>query len=153
MVATSFQSAWRYVPFFMLSALFSSFANFFETSYIVVKKTTGGFITFLFGAIVCVIAQVLLIPLFGLNDAGLASMLGFLTTFLFRVKDTQKFVVIQIKWRTFISNFVIILVQILCLFYLPSKVLYLCLALLFCGMLVVNQRTILYIIMALKNKK
>jgi O-antigen/teichoic acid export membrane protein len=89
----------------MLSALFSSFANFFETSYIVVKKTTGGFITFLFGAIVCVIAQVLLIPLFGLNGAGLASMLGFLTTFLFRVKDTQKFVVIQIKWRTFISNF------------------------------------------------
>lgn len=137
----------------MLSALFSSFANFFETSYIVVKKTTGGFITFLFGAIVCVIAQVLLIPLFGMNGAGLASMLGFLTTFLFRVKDTQKFVVIQIKWRTFISNFVIILVQILCLFYLPSKVLYLCLALLFCGMLVVNQRTILYIIMALKNKK
>ena len=51
----------------MLSALFSSFANFFETSYIVVKKTTGGFITFLFGAIVCVIAQVLLIPLFGLK--------------------------------------------------------------------------------------
>ncbi|MDG6165205.1 MULTISPECIES: polysaccharide biosynthesis C-terminal domain-containing protein [Lactococcus] len=137
----------------MLSALFSSFANFFETSYIVVKKTTRGFITFLFGAIVCVIAQVLLIPLFGLNGAGLASMLGFLATFLFRVKDTQKFVVIQIKWRTFISNFVIILVQILCLFYLPSKVLYLCLALLFCGMLVVNQRTILYIIMALKNKK
>ncbi|WP_428283543.1 hypothetical protein [Lactococcus lactis] len=55
------------MPFFMLSALFSSFANFFETSYIVVKKTTGGFITFLFGAIVCVIAQVLLIPLFGFN--------------------------------------------------------------------------------------
>ena len=51
----------------MLSALFSSFANFFETSYIVVKKTTGGFITFLFGAIVCVIAQELLIPLFGLK--------------------------------------------------------------------------------------
>ncbi|MGO2759203.1 MAG: lipopolysaccharide biosynthesis protein [Streptococcus thermophilus] len=151
MVATSFQSAWRDVPFFMLSALFASFANFFETSYIVAKKTTGGFITFLFGAIVCVIAQVLLIPLFGLNGAGLASLLGFLTTFLFRVKDTQKFVVIQIKWRTFISNFVIILVQILCLFYLPSKVLYLCLALLFCGMLVVNQRTILYIIMALKK--
>ena len=137
----------------MLSALFSSFANLFETSYIVVKKTTGGFITFLFGAIVCVIAQELLIPLFGLNGARLASMLGFLTTFLFRVKDTQKFVVIQIKWRTFISNFVIILVQILCLFYLPSKVLYLCIALLFRGMLVVNQSTILSIIMALKNKK
>ena len=135
----------------MLSALFSSFANFFETSYIVVKKTeVNGSVAVATEPLTSVFLS---IPLFGLNGAGLASMLGFLTTFLFRVKDTQKFVVIQIKWRTFISNFVIILVQILCLFYLPSKVLYLCLALLFCGMLVVNQRTILYIIMALKNKK
>jgi O-antigen/teichoic acid export membrane protein len=151
-VSGDYASSWQYVPFFMLAMLFSSFSGFFGTNYIAAKQTKGVFMTSIYGAIVCVLLQVVLLPTIGLNGAGLSAMLGFLTTFLLRVKDTQKFVAIQIKWRIFISNFVIILVQMLCLFYLPSKALYLCLALLFCGMLVVNQRTILYIIMALKNK-
>ena len=151
-VSSDYASSWQYVPFFMLAMLFSSFSGFFGTNYIAAKQTKGVFMTSIYGAIVCVLLQVVLLPTIGLNGAGLSAMLGFLTTFLLRVKDTQKFVAIQIKWRIFISNFVIILVQMLCLFYLPSKALYLCLALLFCGMLVVNQRTILYIIMALKNK-
>ena len=152
-VSSDYASSWQYVPFFMLAMLFSSFSGFFGTNYIAAKQTKGVFLTSIYGAIVCVLFQLVLLPTIGLNGAGLSAMLGFLTTFLLRVKDTQKFVVIQIKWRIFISNFVIILVQMLCLFYLPSKALYLCLALLFCGMLVVNQRTILYISMALKNKK
>ncbi|MDT3324231.1 MAG: lipopolysaccharide biosynthesis protein [Bacillota bacterium] len=142
-VSSDYASSWQYVPFFMLAMLFSSFSGFFGTNYIAAKQTKGVFMTSIYGAIVCVLLQVVLLPTIGLNGAGLASMLGFLTTFLLRVKDTQKFVAIQIKWRIFISNLLIVLAQILCLFYLPSEFLYFGLALLFCGMLVVNQRTIL----------
>lgn len=151
-VSSDYASSWQYVPFFMLSMLFSSFSDFFGTNYIAAKQTKGVFMTSIYGTIVCVLLQVVLLPIIGLDGAGLSAMLGFLTTFLLRVKDTQKFVVIQIKWRILISNLLIVLAQILCLFYLPSEFLYFGLALLFCGMLVVNQRTILYIIMALKIK-
>ncbi|MDT2926289.1 lipopolysaccharide biosynthesis protein [Lactococcus lactis] len=105
-VSSDYASSWQYVPFFMLAMLFSSFSGFFGTNYIAAKQTKGVFMTSIYGAIVCILLQVVLLPTIGLNGAGLASMLGFLTTFLLRVKDTQKFVAIQIKWRIFISNFI-----------------------------------------------
>lgn len=115
-ISNDFYASWKYVPFLLLSVVFSSFASFLGTNYIAMKETKGIFKSSLVGAIINIILNVIFIKLIGLNGASIATMISFFIVWIMRSFDTRKFVVIKIKIKRFIIMIGIIFIQILIMY-------------------------------------
>lgn len=98
LVAPNFYSAWEFVPFLMLAMIFSNLSGFLGSTYIAAKMTTKLFSTTIYGMLTNIAFNAVLIPLIGLNGAGLGSALGFLAVMIIRLKQTKAFVTINVKW-------------------------------------------------------
>lgn len=109
--AAEYYEAWIVVPFLLLGAVFSSFSGFLGTNYIAAKKTTGVFKTSVYGGIISFVLNFLMISTIGIVGAGISSMLSFMAMWILRLYDTRQFIEMKIKWKTFISNLVIIFIQ------------------------------------------
>lgn len=134
-LADAYRDSWKYVPFLLLSVVFTSFSAFLGTNYIAMKETKGVFKTSLVGAIVNIILNILLIPYLGLNGASIATMISFFTVWIIRIYDTKKFVNIKLDLKNLMYTFIVIFIQIAVLYskiqsYLIIEVLLLLLLLL-----------------------
>lgn len=117
LVAQAYRSAWLYVPFLLMTVVYTSFAGFFGQYYIAAKKTFGVFTTTIVSAGLNLLGNFILIPWLGLNGAGLSSMLSFFVLWLIRYFDTKKFVTNRVDVFNILVNHVLIFTQILCLYY------------------------------------
>ena len=152
--ATEYFTSWRVAPFLLLGAVFSSFSGFLGTNYIAAKETKGVFKTSVYGGGISLLLNTLLIPIFGIIGAGISSMISFFVIFLIRLYDTRKFVRIKINWNLFLTNLVIILIQIGILFLNLTLVTELIIQLiLFGGLILVNRRLFLIAVKMVKNIK
>ncbi|WP_125605049.1 lipopolysaccharide biosynthesis protein [Lapidilactobacillus bayanensis] len=122
-VSTSYYNSWKYVPFLLVAIIYSSFATFLGTNYVAAKQTAGAFTTTIVGAILNVVLNFILVKPFGLYGAGLSSAISYLVMWLVRVKDTQRFVVVTTPKQRIIVNQIIIISQILVLFYVENIIL------------------------------
>ncbi|MCL6589059.1 MAG: polysaccharide biosynthesis C-terminal domain-containing protein [Firmicutes bacterium] len=100
MVNAKFNTAWQYVPFLYFGAILAAFSTFYGTGYQSSKETRGAFYTTVYGAIVNVGLNLLLIPTLGIQGASLSTMLAFLTVWLIRIKQTKKFFAIRLERRS-----------------------------------------------------
>lgn len=112
LIAPEFYGAWRYVPFLLISVVFSSFSGFLGTNYIAMKKTGGVLKTSMIGAVISAISNLIFIPKFGMNGASFSIMLSFFIIWVLRMIDTRKFVTIHMNWLQFVMSFVVLFVQI-----------------------------------------
>jgi len=115
-LADNYIESWRYVPFLLLATVFASFSGFLGVNYIAAKKTSGVFKTSVIGAIINIVANIILIPQIGINGAAMGTMLSFAVVWLLRIKDTKKYVNISFNVRKLLLNLIIISVQISILF-------------------------------------
>lgn len=139
-VAPEYYTTWQYVPFLLLGVVFSSYSGFIGANYIAAKQTKGVFKTSIYGGIVNIIANVILIPLFGINGAGLATMLSFFAMWVLRIKDTKQFIDLKVNIPNLFSNLLVIGIQIIVLFASFSTVVNLIIqTILFLLLLIVNK--------------
>ena len=94
----AYLGAAKAVPWLALAVAFSTISSFLGTVYAATMKTGFLFVTTLSGAIVNVIANAVLIPMVGLNGAGIGAYLSFLVVTILRYIDAQKFIRIKIDW-------------------------------------------------------
>ncbi len=124
LASQDYYSAWKYIPFVLLSVIYTSFSGFFGQFYIVAKLTKGIFVTTVIGAIVNVILNFLFIPLLGLNGTAISSMCAFFIMWIIRISQTKKFIQININKKLILISHVIIFLQIICLWTLSNLKLY-----------------------------
>ncbi|WPC22386.1 polysaccharide biosynthesis C-terminal domain-containing protein [Pediococcus inopinatus] len=124
LVSKEFDTAWKYVPFLLLTVVYSGFSGFLGQYYIAAKKTTGVFTTTVVGALLNVIFNFIFIPTLGLMGAGVSSALSFAILWLIRIRDTQKFVRTKFHIKNMIGNHIIIGLQILVMFSLNGSEMY-----------------------------
>lgn len=122
-VSDNFYEAWKYVPFLLLTVVYSSFSSFLGTNYIAAKKTRGVFFTTIIGAVINLVLNLILIPIIRLNGAGISSMISFLSIFIIRLVDTRKFIKLEVNLISFALNHFIIFVQIYVLYLFEDNVL------------------------------
>jgi O-antigen/teichoic acid export membrane protein len=115
-LSEGYTSVWRYVPFLLLSLLFSNYSMFFGMNYLANMKTTGIFKTSIYGAIVNLILNFLLIPTYGINGASIATMVSFFVVWVIRMRETRQFVQVQVDWKNMVASIIIILFQYYCLY-------------------------------------
>lgn len=136
-----FFTAWKITPFLILGTVFSNLSSFLGTSYIVEKQTAGVFKTSIYGGLISLILNLLLIPNFGITGAGISSFISFLIMFLIRYVDTKKYNFINVDWKRLIISTTIIILQITVMYFNNTWVIEILLNL------------ILFVILSVVNKK
>lgn len=109
--AKDFFEAWQYVPLLLLGATFNGIALFEGCIFTAVKKTKEVFKTTLIGAIVNIIANVLLIWQIGSIGAAVATMLGYFAVWVMRTIHLQKIVRLRVKWKIQILLIILLVLQ------------------------------------------
>lgn len=141
LVADAYYEAWKYIPFLLLGAVFSSFSQFLGTNYIAAKQTLGVFKSSVVGAFLNLTLNLLLIPIMGIYGASVGTMISFLIIWIIRVIDTKKFVEIKLKVNKMVFNILVISLQIFIL-YMNLKFEFMIEIFLFILLLIINKSEI-----------
>ncbi|MGR9545896.1 lipopolysaccharide biosynthesis protein [Priestia megaterium] len=85
-----FSDSIKYVPLLTLAAVFSGISSFYGTFYFSTGKTKGAFYTSMWGAIVNIIFNLVLIKYIGLYAPVISTIISFLLMFLLRSFEFKK---------------------------------------------------------------
>ena len=119
-VAASYFSAWEIVPTLLLASLFSNLSGFLGTIYLATKQTIGIMKTTVLGMLANVVLNLILIPLFGLQGAGIGAAAGFAFVALVRLRDVKKFVVLKVAWVPLITSLLLLIGMTIIQLSLPN---------------------------------
>lgn len=108
--------SWQYIPFLLLSIVFSSFSGFLGTNYIAAKETKGVFKTSVIGGTLSIVLNLILVPILGGIGAGLSALISFIIIWVLRVYDTKQYVDINFNTRKLVISLLVISFQIIILF-------------------------------------
>ena len=108
----SFYSAWKFVPMLSLAMIFSAFANFMGSVYVVEKRSKNSFLTTMVGAVLNIALNFLLIPRIGSQGAAIATFVSYIAVFIIRTYDAKKYIPFKIHFVTVSINCLIVLLQI-----------------------------------------
>ena len=110
-VSESYYSAISMLPTLLLSAYFLGYASFLGVTFSTVMKSSVIMKSSLIAAVVNVVANYVLIPIYGGQGAAIATMLTYAAIAAYRLKESQKYMPVRIKLLEFISSIFILLVQ------------------------------------------
>jgi len=116
MISPSYTDVWKYVPFLLLSSVFSCFSAFLGTNYSAMAKTGGALKTTLVGGVLNVILNFVFISFAGLNGAAIATAISFLVVWIMRIIDTKEFVAIRINIVKMLISFMLIITQVFAIY-------------------------------------
>ncbi|WP_303395251.1 lipopolysaccharide biosynthesis protein, partial [Amedibacillus dolichus] len=103
-VADDYYTAWRYTPFLTIGFVYLTLATFISTSYTVHKDSFGYLISGVFGAILNVILNFILIPFFDVYGAAIATCISYMSVFCFRIIHTQKYIKYNVRNKGFFGG-------------------------------------------------
>jgi len=127
---SAFYSAWEYVPFLVLSIVFSCFAGFYSSIYMAMKKNVRSMITTMLGAIVNIFLSFILIPRVGIQGAAIATFISYLVVYMTRAFDISKINHFKDSAAIVFINTVLLLAESIVLlyykgnFYLPGTIIF-----------------------------
>ena len=107
----AYYEAWRFIPTLLVAAVFSSLTTFIGTVYTVSKKTVMSMVTALFGAVLNIVLNILLIPSMGAQGAAIATAVSYFSVFVFRIINSKKYVSFDTHTIRLFVNTVIVTAQ------------------------------------------
>ncbi len=109
-----FYTAWKYIPFLSIAMIFTAFASFMGTVYIVNRKSVISLVTALVSAGVNIILNIILIPSsLGVQGAAIATALSYMLGFVIRATNARKYIPFKLCSKHIIINTAIIIIQTL----------------------------------------
>lgn len=144
-VSASYEEAWKYVPFLVISAIFSSLAGFLGINYVVAEKTMGAFITSAITAIINCGLNILLTPLIGMQGTAIATLIGFGVLWLIRSINTQRYVKFKQNYVKIGIQTIMLIAQSVALIF-DFKFNYIIQCISFVSIIVINYENIVSII-------
>ena len=106
-----YYSAWEFVPVLSLAMVFSAFANFMGSVYVVEKRSKNSFLTTMVGAILNIALNLILIPQMQAQGAAIATFVSYIAVFIIRTYDAKKYIPFKTHFITVLLNTLIVLVQ------------------------------------------
>ena len=112
-VSKEFFEAWEYVSYLMIGYVFLNLSTFISTSYSVHKDSKGFLYSAIIGAVINCILNLLLIRALGIAGAAIATMISYISVFIYRLFDTKKYLIIKIEKEFVISIVLMIVISVL----------------------------------------
>ena len=100
---SSYKVAAYYVSFLYLGTVFQSFSSFYGVGYLRGKNTKNASTTSIYGAIVNIVVNLVLIKFIGLQAAAISTFLGFLVMWIIREKQNRTELGIKIDVYDFLK--------------------------------------------------
>ena len=138
-----FYTAWKYIPFLLVSVVFGALSGFFGSVYSASKQNKMLFVTTLAGGIVSLILNFLLVPFGGPMGASVASVVAYIVVWLMRLIDSRKYVKLQISLVRDCICYVLVIAQAITMIYLPSIVGYISSAAVFSMIVLLNIKDLM----------
>ncbi len=91
LVSDEYFVSYKFAPLLIIATVFTCFTSFLGGIYAAKKKSVHSFVTSLFGAVLNIVLNLLLIPVFGINGASFATLVSYLLVFIIRMMDIQQF--------------------------------------------------------------
>lgn len=110
-VGKEYYAAWHYVPYLIVGFVFMTLGSFIATSYTVHKDSMGFLISGTVGAIINLILNFILIPMMGVSGAAFATCISYLGVFVYRMKDTQKYIKLRAFKRKQICGYALLILS------------------------------------------
>ena len=101
-VSKEYFIAWKYTPFLIVGCVYLTLGTFMSTSYTVHKDSKGFLMSGLFGGVLNIILNFLLIPIIGVYGAALATCISYISVFVFRVFNTRKYMKYKVLTKEFL---------------------------------------------------
>ena len=95
------------------SVMIHALAGNLGTLYSTFKDTKGALFSSLCGAIVNICLNLILIPRYSIIGAAVATLMGYVSTFIYRAIDVRKFIRIKYRIKETILFLVLIIIQML----------------------------------------
>ena len=92
-----FIESWRYIPFLGVASVFSSLSTFAGTMFMAFKKTRYYLTTSLWGALFCVLLNLILIRWIGIMGATLSLLISHLLILILRIVKSDRYVLLDSK--------------------------------------------------------
>ena len=146
----SYFESWRASSFLIIGFVFMSVSTFAGTMYYVKKDMVGNLRSALIGALVNLILNLFLIHTLGAVGAAIASCCSYMVILLYRVRDTEKYLKLDLKRPCYGIFLFLLLGEILGL-YLGSVAGCCILAAAYLGIVVMNLKSIRGYIIKAKN--
>ena len=140
-LSEEYEATWRYVPFLLISVVASSLSGFLSSKLIANEQTKEIFKTTVIGAVVNTILNFVLIPIMGINGAGLATLIGFSAVLFIRERLLKQQNKIEILFSRF-RILVIIGFQIIAYYTLPLGASVFVMSILFAVLLFLARKSI-----------
>jgi len=124
----AYYSAWEYVPFLVLSIIFSCFAGYYSSIYMAMKKNVRSMMTTMLGALTNILFNLLLIPRIGIQGAAIATFISYLVVYLARALDIKKLYRFRDSFGIVMLNMLLLIAESLFLlyfrgnFYIPGTI-------------------------------
>lgn len=96
-LSDSYKEASIYMGFLYLGTIFQGFSSFCSVGYLQNKKTNGAAVTSIYGTIVNLILDIILINFIGLHAATISTFAGFFVMWLTRMRDIKEVFPIDIN--------------------------------------------------------
>lgn len=110
-VGIGFHTSWVYVPFLLVGAIFYSYANFFGAIYMSAKKNYSIMATTLVAALANLVLNYIMIPLWGIQGAVVATMISYMTVGIYRMLGSRAIVDIQYNVKQLFASFALLIVE------------------------------------------
>lgn len=98
-MSKQYQASADYIAFLYLGSAFQSFAAYFGAGYLKSGNTRGASMTSIYGALVNIVVNLLLIHFWGLQAAAFSTFLGFLVMWMVRVKQTKGSLAVSLNYK------------------------------------------------------
>lgn len=89
-------------PFLIVGCVYLTLGTFMSTGYTVHKDSKGFLMSGLFGGVLNIILNFLLIPIIGVYGAALATCISYISVFAFRVFNTRKYMKYKVLTKEFL---------------------------------------------------
>ena len=126
----AYQRAFEFTPILIIGVLMMSLNQFLSSIYTATKKTTHSFWTSLFAAVTNLILNTILIYLWGVQGAVIATFMSYFVCYIARIIDTRTLIYFDVNhWKFVINLFVLFDMSIIAIyepsFMIPAQVLFL----------------------------
>lgn len=117
-----FYIAWRYVPFLTIAIVFGALTGYLGGFFTAVKNSKAYAISTIYGAIVNIILNFILVPIIGALGASISTAVCYVVVWLVRVFQSRKYISMKINWFRDVISYLLLVVQTVFLLIMPEDI-------------------------------
>lgn len=115
--AKTFFQAWKYVPVLLMAFFFNAMALFVGAIFTAVKDTKNISYSTFAGAVVNIIATIVLTYFYSAFGAALAMLLGYFTVYVYRSLKISQHIHMRVSWKRELTAYTLLVIQMVAASY------------------------------------